>query len=245
MQDVKPEEILIDAIADLLTGLSHVTVGASSPIPAAAAFLTNHRSPKQARVSVLGSEKNFFNDGAGELFDLAGQGRIDAFFLSGGQIDGGANINLVAVGNYTRPKARFPGSFGSGHMYYIVPRVILFRWEHTPRTLVETVDFISAAGSSPANIYRPGGPHALITNLCLFDFCKSRARFRLKSVHPGHTVEEVRDQTGFDFDMPSGAVTLTPIPDTATLEMIRGPVAQRLAEVYPAFVADVFGLAVV
>src|SRR5580698_9570672 len=74
--------------------------------------------------------------GARELFDCAGQGRIDVFFLSGGQIDGEGNINLVSVGDYERPKARFPGSFGSAYLYYVVPKVILFRVEHSRRTLV-------------------------------------------------------------------------------------------------------------
>ena len=51
------------------------------------------------RVSILGSEdNNFFSDGGKEIFDIAGQGRMDAFFLSGAQIDGKANVNLVAVG---------------------------------------------------------------------------------------------------------------------------------------------------
>lgn len=238
---VRPEEVLIEAIAGMLDGLGHVAVGASSPIPGAAAFLAQSRRPARTRISVLGSERNFFNEGARELFDLAGQGRIDAFFLSGGQIDGTANVNLVAIGDYVRPKARFPGSFGSAYMYYVVPRVILFRWEHTRRTLVEAVDFISAPGVSPANVYRPGGPHALITNLCLFDFDRTRARFTLRSVHPGHSLEEVRDQTGFDFDLPADDVPTTPPPDAATLATIRGPVATRLAEVYPAFAARVFG----
>ena len=120
-------------------------------------------------MSLLGSRRhNFFTDGGRELFDCAGQGRIDVFFLSGGQIDGEANINLVSIGDYQHPKARFPGSFGSSYMYYVVPKVILFRLEHTRRTLVHKVDFISAPGTSPENVYRPGGPIALVTNRCLF-----------------------------------------------------------------------------
>ena len=56
------------------------------------------------RVSVLGSERhNPFTDGNVELFDCAAQGRIDAFFLGGGQIDGAANINL-GVRGYPRAK---------------------------------------------------------------------------------------------------------------------------------------------
>ena len=113
MKDVVLEEILIEAIAENLDGLRHVAVGASSPIPGAAALLARSRSKGKMRVSILGSEdNNFFSDGGKEIFDVAGQGRMDAFFLSGAQIDGKANVNLVSVGDYEQPKARFPGSFG-------------------------------------------------------------------------------------------------------------------------------------
>ena len=172
---VQLEEILIGSIAGMLDGLGHVAVGASSPVPGAAALLARARSNGATRVSVRGSENhNFFTDGAKELFDCAGQGRIDAFFLGGAQIDGKANINLVSIGDPDRPKARFPGSFGSAYMYYVVPRVILFRLEHTPRTLVDAVDYISAPGVSEPGVYRPGGPHALIPDRCLFSFDKAR-----------------------------------------------------------------------
>ena len=42
--------------------------------------------------------------------------------------------------------------------YYVVPKVVLFREEHTPRVLVDQVDFVSAPGASPPGVYRPGGP---------------------------------------------------------------------------------------
>ncbi len=243
MTDVLLEEVLIGAIANNLDGLRHVAVGASSPIPGAAALLARSRSNGTMRVSVLGSEdNNFFTDGGKEIFDVAGQGRMDAFFLSGAQIDGNANVNLVAVGDYAKPKARFPGSFGSGYLYFMVPRVILFRLEHTPRTLVEKVDFISAPGFSDDNVYRPGGPYKLITDRCLFDVDKERRCFRLESVHPGHTVEEIHAQTGFKFDLPDGEVPETPVPDAASLATIRGEVAEEISEIYPAFAARVFGV---
>src|SRR3546814_7255528 len=126
-----------------------------------------------------------------------------AFFLSGAQIDGRANINLVSIGDPDRPKAQFPGSFGSGYLYYVVPRVILFRLEHTVRTLVEKVDFVSAPGISEPSVHRPGGPYKLITDRCLFGFARTRARFTLESVHPGHTAEEVAEHTGFAYDAPA------------------------------------------
>ena len=240
---VSTTEIMIGAIAGMLTGLTHIAVGASSPIPGSAALLTRARSKGRTRVSVLGSRTNNpFTDGGRELFDCAGQGRIDAFFLSGGQIDGAANINLVGIGDvddYPRARARFPGSFGSSYLYFVVPRVILFREEHTPRTLVASVDFISAPGTSPPDVYRPGGPHALVTSLCVFAFDRKRARFTLQSVHPGVAVADVRAATGFDYDVPA-RVPETPPLDAAGLELLRTTVAHEVAETYPAFARRVW-----
>ncbi len=238
--DCRPEELLIHAISGMLAGMRHVAVGASSPIPGAAALLAQARAGGRLRVSVLGSEReSFFTDGGRELFDCAAQGRIDAFFLGGGQIDGAANINLIGVGGYPRSRVRFPGSFGSAYLYFLIPRVILFREEHTPRVLVSKVEFVSAPGTSPAGVYRPGGPYALVTGRCVFMFDRPRGRFRLASVHPGHTLEEVREQTGFEFDVPA-AVPVTPTPDAETLALIHGRVGAAIARTYPAFAARVF-----
>ncbi|MET0507590.1 MAG: CoA transferase [Burkholderiaceae bacterium] len=229
-------EIMITTIATLLAGIGHVAVGASSPIPAAGAMLARHREPAM-RISILGSPRhNFFTNGSAELFDCAGQGRIGAFFLGGGQIDGEGNVNLVGAGDYPASTVRWPGSFGSAYLYYVVPRVILFREEHSRRVFVPRVDFISAAGASAPGVHRRGGPHALLTPLALFDFDRTRHCFRLRSVHPGHTLEEVADQTGFAFDRPD-AVPTTAGADSATRALLYGPVRDDLAAGYPAFAA--------
>ncbi len=242
--DVKPEEVLIDVVLRLLAGAKQVAVGANSPIPAAAAFLAQHLSPEAPNVSLQQSpEHNLWTDGGRELFDSAGQGRIDVFFFSGAQIDGSGNINLNVIGDYAHPRARFPGAYGSAYLYFMVPRIILFRLEHSRRTLVERVDFISAPGTSPPNVFRRGGPVALVTPLCHFAFDKARARFRLESVHPGHSVEEVLDNTGFVFDLPE-SVPPTPAPPPDRLALLRERVAPQLAAIYPKFTERVFGIPV-
>jgi glutaconate CoA-transferase subunit B len=239
-RNFRDEELLADVIARLIGDVRHVAVGNASPIPATAALLARARGKGRPYVSLLQSRKhNFFTDGARELFDCAGQGRIDVFFLSGGQIDGQSNVNLVSTGDYAHPKVRFPGSFGSAYLYYVVPKVILFRTEHSRRTLVSKVDFISAPGTSETNVYRSGGPIALVTNRCLFTF--ANRRFVLTSVHPGHTIDEVVENTGFDFDRPA-TVPQTPAPSSETLAVMREMVAPQLAEVYPQFAAQVFGV---
>jgi glutaconate CoA-transferase subunit B len=237
----RDEELLADVIAQLIGDVRHVAVGNASPIPATAALLARERNGNgRPYVSLLQSRKhNFFTDGARELFDCAGQNRIDVFFLSGGQIDGQGNINLVEIGEHGHPKVRFPGSFGSAYLYYVVPKVILFRTEHSRRTLVPKVDFISAPGANDPNVFRTGGPIALVTNRCLFSF--GDGRFTLTSVHPGHTVEEVVENTGFDFDRPD-TVPETQPPSPATLKLMRDVVAPQLAEVYPQFAHQVFGV---
>ena len=245
MSACRPEELLIATLADELAGLSHIAVGAASPIPGAAALLARAQA-KQAgkgtplRLSILGSAAhNPFTDGGRELFDCAAQGRIDAFFLGGGQVDGEANINLVGVGDYPRTTARFPGSFGSAYLYFLVPKVILFVREHSPRNLVERVDFISAPGRSEPGTYRPGGPRLLVTGRAVFNF--GADGFSLRSVHPGESAESVRDATGFAFRQPA-EVPLTVTPAPATLALLREEIAPQVAWVYPRFAADVFSI---
>lgn len=234
------EELLIATIASRLRGLRHVAVGVSSPIPGAASLLARELSGGKLRVSILGSRKyTSFTDGSRELFDCAAQGRIDAFFLGGAQIDGQANINLNAIGGYPRSAVRFPGAFGSAYLYFVVPSVFLFSLSHSRRVLVDKVEFVSAPGTSAPNVYRPGGPRALVTNRCVFEFDTGARRFTLHSVHPGESTQSIREHTGFDYEQPAQVPT-TPVPDEDVLSLVRGPVAGAIAEVYPDFAARVF-----
>ena len=210
----------------------HVAVGAASPIPAAACELARARG-RATRVTRLHQRKgNPFTEGSRELFDLAGQGRIDLFFLGGAQIDGEANINLVRAEGH-----RFPGSFGSAFMYFFC-RTILFREEHSTRVLVPKVEFVSAPGWSPPQVERRGGPVALLTSKALFSWQRDRHRFRLESLHQD---EDVRQQTGFDYDAPSN-IPRTAVPAKEELEMLRGPVAKEMAANYPDFARRVWKL---
>jgi glutaconate CoA-transferase subunit B len=210
-------------------------IGNQSPIPGTAALVARELAGGAMRVTILGSRRHTdFTSGGVETFDRAAQGRVDVFFLGGGQIDGEANINLVGAGDYPRVDVRWPGSFGSAYLYFLVPRVILFREEHTSRVFVKKVDFVSAPGTSPLGVYRPGGPWKLVTGLGLFAFDRSRKRFALESVHPGHTVEEIVASTGFEFDR-AASVPATPAPEPRVLALIRGRIRDEIAETYPKF----------
>jgi len=232
------EELLAVTIARLIGDARHVAVGAASPIPAMAVFLLRERNKGVPRVSLLQKRSgNPFTEGSRELFDLAGQGRIDVFFLGGAQIDGEANINLVEAEG-----RRFPGSFGSAFMYFAAGKTILFREEHSARVLVKKVDYVSAPGWSAPEVQRRGGPAALLTGKALFQWRKEKRRFLLQSVHPGSSAEDVRANTGFDYDAPA-SVPMTAAPTSEELALIRGPVARVITENYPEFARRVWGAA--
>lgn len=243
--DIKREELLISQLADLLVNDKHVAVGAASPIPGAAALLAKEEAKlinKRLRVTILHSNKyNNFTDGARELFDCAAQGRIDTFFLGGVQIDGQANINLVGTGTYPKIEKRFPGSFGSALMYFVVPQIILFREEHSPRTLVDQVDFISAPGASDENIYRPGGPKYLITNRALFKFNKNLKKFSLLKLNQNQTIQDIKELTGFKFDYSENISDMLD-PDTSRLKILRDKIAPMVSEFYPEFTNRIWGI---
>jgi glutaconate CoA-transferase subunit B len=244
---IAPEERLAAALARLILDPAapparHIAVGAASPIPAAACWLVRKQG-HPVRLSLLHRRSgNPFTEGSRELFDLTGQGRIDLFFLGGGQIDGAANLNLIGTGEWPGSGVRFPGSFGSAFMYMMTPRTILFREEHSPRVLVPRVDMISAPGLSPPGVFRRGTAQALVTGRCVFRFDPARGRFALASLHPGESVEAVRAATGFDFDA-GDAVATTPDPSPAELALLRGAVRAEMAETYPEFCARVWGAA--
>ncbi len=241
---IQPEERLAAALARLILDPSapparHIAVGAASPIPAAACWLVR-KSGHPVRLSLLHKRSgNPFTEGSRELFDLTGQGRIDLFFLGGGQIDGQANLNLVGTGEWPGTGVRFPGSFGSAFMYFMTPRTILFREEHSARVLVPRVDNISAPGVSPPGVFRRGTAQALVTGRCVFTFDPGAARFTLASLHPGESVDSIRAATGFDFDVPAD-IPQTPDPTPAELALLRGPVCDEMLETYPDFCARVF-----
>ncbi len=222
--EVKAQELLASVIARLIADAKHVAVGAASPIPATACFLLQAKGVP-IRVSLLQKRHgNPFTEGSRELFDLGGQGRIDVFFLGGAQIDGEGRVNLVRAEG-----RRFPGSFGSAFMYQTVRKVILFRDEHSRRVLVPKVEFVSAAGD----------PAALLTGKALFSWQKDKRRFRLESFHGGASLHEIREITGFDYDV-SPEAGPTPPPSESDLGLLRGAVRKRIAADYPEFAARVW-----
>lgn len=154
--------------------------------------------------------------------------RRGVFFCGGLQIDQFGNSNLIGIGPDPRKlKVRGPGGIGTCNATAHSGRYYLIAASHSPRVLVERVDYISAFGygdGSPGARERIGlrnpGPRFIITPLCVFDFDPATNRARLKSLHPGVTKAEVVEQTGFTFAS-TDPVEVTPGPSEQELELLR------------------------
>ena len=232
------EEVMIGALAREVKDGDWAACGTLSPMPAAALWLATETHAPGAEVFVGGSKSDWpFENLWQGFFDLAQAGRLNVFYLSGAQIDGRGNINLMAVGDYRRPKVRLPGGAGSAILAYVVERVVLFKTTHEARGLVPQVDVITAPGFTPTLSLRqrPGRITRLITPKCVMAFQSPQTPL-LESLHPGVTVEEVRQLTGFEFRSPAQTPE-TPVLTAAERQLLYGPVKEKLARVYPQFAA--------
>jgi glutaconate CoA-transferase subunit B len=224
------------AIARRLRDGETIAVGSVSPIPASACLLAKRRHAPAARLILLGSRAHFpFNGGVQEFYNFAVRGRLDVFFASGAQIDQHGNFNLSVIGDYDRPTVRLPGGRANGILAFVAKRLILFRTEHSRRVFVPKVDFITAPGTPPEGAYRLGGLHAVVTDLCVFEFPRERGRLELGSVHPGVSVADVQAKTGFPIHAPSPPPE-TALPTAEELDLLRGVVREELGAFYPEFV---------
>jgi glutaconate CoA-transferase subunit B len=157
-------------------------------------------------------------------FELGGWRRMPTVGVFGGiQIDRRGNVNMVGVGGeYPRLALRGPGTVGLVFGAYF-HRTMVYLHRHDPRVFVEQVDFVSSPGHGEArDRYCDGhstGPELVVTPLAVFDF-DGDGRMRLVSVHRGHTVDEVRERTGFELG-PADDVGQTPEPSLAELALIR------------------------
>ena len=180
------EETMIGALARQVHDGDWAACGTPSPLPAAALWLAKETHAPRAEVLVAGSPDWPFDDEWQGFFDLAQAGRLNVFYLSGAQIDGQGNVNLMAVGDYHKPKVRLPGGAGSAILAYVVERVVLFKTAHEPRGLVSRVDVVTAPGYTPhlSPRQRPGRITRLITPKCVLAFDQPNAPV-LESLHPG------------------------------------------------------------
>ena len=203
--------------------------GALSQLPATGLLLAKEMHAPNAELIILNTVFRPFQTSR-QFHFLAQRGDLGLFFVSGVQIDGHGNYNLHQLGSdLDRPDVRFPGGYGGGMIYYCARRTIVFRTEHTRRSLVERVDFVSAAGSSAPDVLRLGGPSKVITPKATLRFDKEAARLRLESIHPPYSLDEIRENTGFDLGAIEPVASTEP-PTADELGTLREIVRRKMIE---------------
>lgn len=235
------EELMAAVIAREVADGETVAVGTLAPIPASGVLLAHFTHARRARVVILNHPDYWpFRGGSKEFYDFAQRGGFDLFFLSGGQIDLHANLNLIGVGDPARPDVRFPGGAGAAMLYYMAGRVVVFRAEHSPKVFVRRVDTVTSPGSTPPDVRRRGGPSKVVTPLCVFRFDRDRGTLVVASLHPGVERAELARRTGFPLEYDS-TVTVTAEPTPKELRLLRTRVREAVAKTYPRYVERAVG----
>lgn len=153
-------------------------------------------------------------------------GRIEVGFLGAAQIDRFANINTTVIGaDYARPKVRLPGAGGAPEIAASCGRVFV-TVRQTRRAFVEKVDFVTSVGfgRGPGDRERLGlrgcGPQLVITDLGVLEPDPQTCELVLTHLHPGVTVEQARDSTGWDLRVADDLTTTEP-PTPEELSVLR------------------------
>lgn len=145
-----------------------------------------------------GSASIFANE---DFYDLCTRGGMDLCFLGASQIDGAGRTNNSVIGDWRKPKVRLPGGGGSAVMMPTLKRAATWRTEHSTRTLVKKLDFVTASGNL----------QSVVTPIAVFT--KRDGRLVLESWNASSSVDEIRALTAFEVDA-TGA-TETPAPTEA------------------------------
>ncbi|MEX0833739.1 MAG: CoA-transferase [Actinomycetota bacterium] len=152
-------------------------------------------------------------------------GLIDVGFLQGAQIDKFGNLNTTVIGDYEKPKVRLPGSGGAVEIAINARKVFVIMPQRS-RSFVETIDFRTSPGHSgdpehdAARGWLGNGPSAVVTDLGEYRFDDATGEMTLVNLHPGVTLDQVNENTGWEMRVPAD-VGETPPPTDEELRLIR------------------------
>jgi glutaconate CoA-transferase, subunit B len=166
-----------------------------------------------------------------DILALLQRGYVDIGFMGGAQIDRFGNLNSSFIGDAQAPTIRLPGTGGGNDIASLTRMIVSMR--HEKRRFVEAVDFITSAGFLDGGDGREqaglitGGAWRVITDLGILGFEDDTRHMRLEALHPGVTVEQVQDNTGFALLIAPGLGATEP-PRDGELEMLRGLDPERI-----------------
>lgn len=157
------------------------------------------------------------------VFDVVWSGRRHVI-MGATQIDRYGNQNISAIGDWEKPKVQLlgmrgaPGNTINHPTSYWVPK-------HSKRVFVPKVDVVSGVGYDRARKLGAAASRfheirRVVSNLGVFDFDTADHSMRLASVHPGVTVADVVENTGFELSI-ADSVPETRTPTDAELELLR------------------------
>ena len=246
--DYSVDELMVTVLADQFQNGDQTTNGMASFIPVAAFMLarlthapelvwlasSGGLEPRPDRIPASTLEAPLWRDSImyieqyGDFWDFVLNGHwIEKFCVGAAQLDQFGNANNSVIGDdYHAPKVRLPGTAGLADMGSIGKKLYYWNPNHSPRSMVEKVDFISAAGyldggDARVRLGLEGGPELVVSNLAVMDFHSVSKRMRLRSIHPGVTINQVKKCTGFELLMPEGAVPETRPPSKEQVRLIR------------------------
>ena len=161
-----------------------------------------------------------------DVMEMAQRGMIEFGFIGGAQMDMYGNINSTVLGPHENPKVRFPGSGGANDIGSLCWRTIAIMI-HDKRRFIPKIDFITTPGyltglgaREEAGLPPGSGPYRVITSLGIMGFDDETKRMKLLSVNPGVTVDDVRENTGFELFI-ADKVTQNEPPTEEELRVLR------------------------
>src|SRR5579875_3919991 len=166
------------------------------------------------------------------IMGLLAQGRANLGFIGGAEIDRFGNLNTSRIGDWQHPTVKLPGSGGGADIASYSQRLAIIM-PHDRRRLREKVDFVTSPGYGYPDEHGPagvawrrrvglprGGPVALITTLAVFTYDPESGEALLQSYHPGSSIEQVQEQTGWPLRLAPDCAE-TPPPSEEELRLIR------------------------
>ena len=152
-------------------------------------------------------------------------GRIGIGFLSGAQMDRFGNLNSTVIGGYTHPAVRLPGSGGASEIATSCGEIFIIM-RQSIRSFAAKLDFLTSLGHGRNGTERAAagvktkGPTLGISDLCSMSSDPETKEFVVRSLHPGVTRRQVRENTGWEIRF-AQAVEETPPPNQMELEALR------------------------
>ena len=227
-KDYTPDEILTVLMAREVRNDDIMIVGVATPMVWAAFTLAKLTHAPEAiyhyimgntfvyesrQVSLLYLEMNtarayrFQNSGECTLESLPSDTLTTIEFFRPAQVDQYGNTNNICIGDWEKPKIRFPGCAGIADFSMFYKRgTFLYTTRHDTKTFVpsDKVNFISGVGfpDGKPSICGGSGPQCMITNLAYLDFDDTTKRMKVGRIHPGIDIEEIKNSTGFELIIP-------------------------------------------